>query len=139
MMPEMKEAHLLRKYFEIYSLQLSNIGPKWTETPTSSVSDAYTVNRVVDQHDRGKQACQEASSDESEKAMSDEDLNDRSEQLVQDKSESGQKLDNGKNKDSKWLTMFKQLKEYKGLCGDCLVPRGYAQNARLASWVAEQR
>lgn len=42
-------------------------------------------------------------------------------------------------KDDKWLAALEELKEYKNAYGNCVVPRGYAQNPRLASWVAEQR
>ena len=42
-------------------------------------------------------------------------------------------------KDNKWLASFEQLVEYKKEHGDCIVPRGYSPNSRLASWVAEQR
>lgn len=44
-----------------------------------------------------------------------------------------------KKNDTKWLETLKKLKEYKDLHGDCIVPRGYNQDTRLASWVAEQR
>jgi hypothetical protein len=44
-----------------------------------------------------------------------------------------------RKKDSKWLSTLEELKEYKNIHGDCIVPRGYAENPRLASWVAEQR
>jgi hypothetical protein len=44
-----------------------------------------------------------------------------------------------KKKDTKWLATLGELKEYKQAHGDCIVPRGYALNPRLASWVAEQR
>jgi hypothetical protein len=42
-------------------------------------------------------------------------------------------------KDDKWLGMLQELKEYKETHGNCIVPRGYSPNPRLASWVAEQR
>lgn len=42
-------------------------------------------------------------------------------------------------KNGKWLASLAQLKEYKEEFGDCIVPRGYPPNPRLASWVAEQR
>ena len=42
-------------------------------------------------------------------------------------------------KDSRWMQSFEMLKEYKKETGNCTVPRGYATNPRLASWVAEQR
>ena len=44
-----------------------------------------------------------------------------------------------RKKDGKWLSSLEQLKEYQKKHGDCIVPRGYAENPRLASWVAEQR
>lgn len=44
-----------------------------------------------------------------------------------------------KKKDTKWLNTLEELKEYKEEHGDCIVPRGYSHNPRLASWVAEQR
>ena len=42
-------------------------------------------------------------------------------------------------KDTKWLLMLEELKEYKAVHGNCIVPRGFSPNPRLASWVAEQR
>jgi hypothetical protein len=44
-----------------------------------------------------------------------------------------------KKKDTKWLVTLGELKAYREAHGDCIVPRGYALNPRLASWVAEQR
>jgi Helicase associated domain len=44
-----------------------------------------------------------------------------------------------KKKDTKWLTTLEELKRYKQENGNTIVPRGYSQNPRLASWVAEQR
>lgn len=44
-----------------------------------------------------------------------------------------------RKKDTKWLATYEQLKKYKADKGDCIVPRGYTANPRLASWVAEQR
>jgi len=44
-----------------------------------------------------------------------------------------------KKKDIKWMNTLQQLKEYRKVHGDCLVPRGFDSNPRLASWVAEQR
>jgi len=45
-----------------------------------------------------------------------------------------------KNKqDTRWLSSYQELKEYKDEYGDCIVPRGFPLNPRLASWVAEQR
>lgn len=40
---------------------------------------------------------------------------------------------------SKWLATLEELKSYKEEHGDCIVPRGYANGPKLASWVAEQR
>jgi hypothetical protein len=42
-------------------------------------------------------------------------------------------------KDVKWMDSLSQLVAYKEEHGDCIVPRGYSPNPRLASWVAEQR
>jgi hypothetical protein len=42
-------------------------------------------------------------------------------------------------KDVRWMESLAQLVAYKEEHGDCIVPRGYAPNPRLASWVAEQR
>ena len=44
-----------------------------------------------------------------------------------------------KHKDVRWLSNLEQLKEYKKKYGDCVVPRGFSANPKLASWVAEQR
>lgn len=44
-----------------------------------------------------------------------------------------------KHKDVRWLSNFEELKKYKQVHGNCIVPRGYSANPRLASWVAEQR
>lgn len=44
-----------------------------------------------------------------------------------------------KKQDTKWLASYEELKQYKDEYGDCIVPRGYPLNPRLASWVAEQR
>jgi hypothetical protein len=44
-----------------------------------------------------------------------------------------------KKQDTKWLGTLRELKAYREVHGDCIVPRGYALNPRLASWVAEQR
>lgn len=40
---------------------------------------------------------------------------------------------------TKWLSSLQELKLYKQKYGDCIVPRGYSANPKLASWVAEQR
>ena len=40
-----------------------------------------------------------------------------------------------KKKDEKWLATLEELKSYKAEHGDCIVPRGYIENPRLASWV----
>ena len=42
-------------------------------------------------------------------------------------------------KDTKWMLMLQELIEYKKQTGNTIVPRGYAPNPRLSSWVAEQR
>ena len=44
-----------------------------------------------------------------------------------------------RKKNSKWLATLEELKKYKEEHGDCIVPRGYSLNPKLASWVAEQR
>lgn len=45
---------------------------------------------------------------------------------------------NGKEK--RWLEVLERLKAYKEEFGDCIVPRGYSDDPRLASWVcAEER
>jgi hypothetical protein len=44
-----------------------------------------------------------------------------------------------KHKDVRWLSNLEQLKQYKEKHGDCVVPRGFSGNPKLASWVAEQR
>jgi Helicase associated domain len=43
-----------------------------------------------------------------------------------------------KKKDGKWLAMYEELKEYSAEYGNTTVPRGFALNPKLASWVAEQ-
>mmetsp|Transcript_17615 Transcript_17615/g.25270 ORF Transcript_17615/g.25270 Transcript_17615/m.25270 type:complete len:576 (+) Transcript_17615:70-1797(+) len=43
-----------------------------------------------------------------------------------------------KNSD-RWMAMLSDLKAYKAKYGNCLVPRSFADNLQLASWVAEQR
>mmetsp|Transcript_17616 Transcript_17616/g.25272 ORF Transcript_17616/g.25272 Transcript_17616/m.25272 type:complete len:544 (+) Transcript_17616:2-1633(+) len=43
-----------------------------------------------------------------------------------------------KNSD-RWMAMLSDLKAYKAKYGNCVVPRSFADNPRLASWVAEQR
>jgi hypothetical protein len=44
-----------------------------------------------------------------------------------------------KKQDTRWLSSYQELKDYKDEYGDCIVPRGFPLNPRLASWVAEQR
>jgi hypothetical protein len=44
-----------------------------------------------------------------------------------------------KHKDVRWISNLDVLRQYKEEHGDCIVPRGYSSNPRLASWVAEQR
>ena len=46
---------------------------------------------------------------------------------------------NMRKKDSKWMITYQELLAYRAQHGDCVVPRGYPPNPRLASWVAEQR
>jgi hypothetical protein len=41
--------------------------------------------------------------------------------------------------DTKWLVSYDEILQYKNEYGDCVVPRGFPLNPRLASWVAEQR
>lgn len=43
------------------------------------------------------------------------------------------------NKQNVWLEFLGKLKLYKQVHGNCLVPRGYDVNPRLANWVCEQR
>lgn len=45
---------------------------------------------------------------------------------------------NWKPRDKAWDDMFDQLKQYKSLHGDCLVPATH-MNSALASWVSQQR
>ncbi|KAI2509146.1 hypothetical protein MHU86_5265 [Fragilaria crotonensis] len=42
-------------------------------------------------------------------------------------------------RDTKWLASYEEILRYKDEHGDCIVPRGFLPNPRLASWVAEQR
>ncbi|KAI2512223.1 hypothetical protein MHU86_2099 [Fragilaria crotonensis] len=42
-------------------------------------------------------------------------------------------------RDTKWLASYEEILQYKDEYGDCIVPRGFPLNPRLASWVAEQR
>jgi hypothetical protein len=41
--------------------------------------------------------------------------------------------------DANWMSMLDQLVAYKKRFGNTVVPRGYQQNPKLGSWVAEQR
>lgn len=41
--------------------------------------------------------------------------------------------------DKVWNTMFKKLKQYKTVFGDCLVPERYEEDKSLAFWVVAQR
>jgi hypothetical protein len=52
---------------------------------------------------------------------------------------SNDSLNTKDKKNDKWSSMFFDLKAYQVERGDCLVPRGYLGNTKLASWVAEQR
>lgn len=54
-------------------------------------------------------------------------------------SKSGRNGTSTKTNDGKWMSTLDDLKAYKRDHGDCIVPRGYTKNPRLASWVAEQR
>lgn len=38
-----------------------------------------------------------------------------------------------------WAIMFRQLREYRVLNGDCIVPMKFAENPKLASWVNNQK
>jgi len=40
---------------------------------------------------------------------------------------------------AKWAAYLEKLKEYKEENGNCMVPRGFCVDPKLASWVAEQR
>jgi Helicase associated domain len=42
-------------------------------------------------------------------------------------------------KDQSWMKSYEELRSYKEIHGDCLVPRSHPQNQKLGSWVAEQR
>lgn len=44
-----------------------------------------------------------------------------------------------RKKDTKWMATYNELLEYRAKHGDCMIPRGWPLNPRLASWVAEQR
>jgi superfamily II DNA or RNA helicase len=41
--------------------------------------------------------------------------------------------------ESQWEEMFTMLKEYKDKCGDCNVPKQWAENKQLATWIRTQR
>jgi hypothetical protein len=43
------------------------------------------------------------------------------------------------SRNAKWIESYNDLKKYKHEYGNCIVPRGYVFNPRLAVWVAEQR
>jgi Helicase associated domain len=43
------------------------------------------------------------------------------------------------SKDVKWIESYKELVAYKSQYGNCIVPRGFSLNPKLACWVAEQR
>jgi len=55
------------------------------------------------------------------------------------KKKQGEKKAGPNKKDTKWKASLAQLVEFRKEFGDCIVPRGYAPNPSLASWVAEQR
>ena len=42
-------------------------------------------------------------------------------------------------KEKKWMQMFKALQDYAEKYGNCIVPRGYDDNLKLATWVGLQR
>jgi len=44
-----------------------------------------------------------------------------------------------KTNDEGWMQMFEELMEYKEQHGDCLVPKKYEGNTKLAKWVSHQR
>ena len=44
-----------------------------------------------------------------------------------------------KKDDEAWMQMFEQLMGYKEQHGDCLVPKRYEDNPKLANWVNTQR
>lgn len=48
-----------------------------------------------------------------------------------------EKARKSEKKDSKWLATLEELKKYKRENGNTIVPRGYSQNPRLASWVSK--
>jgi hypothetical protein len=41
--------------------------------------------------------------------------------------------------DDQWDAMYNQLKAYKDKYGDCLVPKRFSENHKLATWVGSQR
>jgi hypothetical protein len=41
--------------------------------------------------------------------------------------------------DERWLAAYQEIRQYKEEHGDCIVPRGFTRNPRLAAWVVEQR
>jgi len=43
------------------------------------------------------------------------------------------------SRNAKWMESYNDLKKYKHEYGNCIVPRGFVFNPRLAVWVAEQR
>lgn len=53
--------------------------------------------------------------------------------------ESKQSVNSKSKKETRWLASYEELRKYRIEHGDCIVPRGYPLNPRLASWVAEQR
>ena len=44
-----------------------------------------------------------------------------------------------RSKENKWMEMFKTLQEYAEKHGNCIVPRDYDENPKLATWVGLQR
>ena len=61
------------------------------------------------------------------------------EQQVEDQGKTNSSTSQTTSLAIKWLSSLEELRRYKEQHGDCIVPRGYAANPKLASWVAEQR
>ena len=49
----------------------------------------------------------------------------------------GRKYD-GRRNNEQWEAMFARLNQYKGIHGDCLVPKRYANDPKLGTWVETQ-
>jgi hypothetical protein len=78
-----------------------------------------TMNEM-NSFDRSIEAIAKASDSEDE-----EDLSDDEESVV--------------DESDKWTMMFRQLREYRTIHGDCRVPRSYKENPKRARWVDDQR